>query len=282
MLRTVGRFLLALGLFICLGAAHAQVPVPALKSRITDLTGTLTAPQLAALDESLRAFEAKKGSQIAVLMLPTTQPEAIEQFGIRLAEAWKIGRAKVDDGVILIVAKDDRRLRIEVGYGLEGAVPDALAKRIIDEIITPRLRAGDFNGGIHDGVEALQKLIEGESLPAPARPDVPAGGGDFNSLLVPGIIATMVIGGLLRSLLGTFLGAAVTGGMVGLAAWMLLGGLFVGLLCGVAAFVVVLTFGGARGAYGGFTGGGFGGSSGGGGFGGGGGGFGGGGASGRW
>ncbi len=274
---------LVLLLFMAVTLAQAQVPIPALKSRITDLTATLTAPQLAAIEESLRAFEAKKGSQIAVLMLPTTQPEAIEQFGIRLAEAWKIGRAKVDDGAILILAKDDRRLRIEVGYGLEGAIPDASAKRIIEEIITPRLREGDFEGGVRNGVAAMQKLIDGEALPAPARANPSAGGGGLNELLVPGIIATMVIGGILRTLLGTFFGAAVTGGLVGLVAWLLLGGLFLGLLCAVVAFIVVLTLGGGRGLGGGFgTGGGYGGGSGSGGFSGGGGGFGGGGASGRW
>src|SRR5262252_7548238 len=145
----------------------ADVPVPPLKARVTDLTGTLSASQVQNLDARLRDFESSKGSQIAVLLLPSTQPETIEQYSIRVAEAWKIGRAKIDDGVIVVVAKDDRRLRIEVGRGLEGAITDGLAKRIINEVITPRFKAGDFYGGIAAGCDALIKLIEGEALPAP-------------------------------------------------------------------------------------------------------------------
>src|SRR6185369_15895257 len=135
---------------------------------VTDLTGTLSAGQKNELDSRIAAFESRRGSQIAVLMLPSTKPEEIEQYSIRVAEAWKIGRKKVDDGLILIVAKDDRRLRVEVGYGLEGAIPDSVAKRVIDERITPRFRAGDFYGGVRDGVDQLIKLAEGEKLPPPA------------------------------------------------------------------------------------------------------------------
>jgi len=148
--------------------ASGEVAVPPLQARVTDLTGTLSASQLQTLDSQLRDFERAKGSQIAVLMLPSTQPETIEQYSIRVADAWKIGRARVDDGVILVVAKDDRKLRIEVGRGLEGAVPDALAKRIVSDIIAPHFKSGDFFGGIAAGTDALMKLIEGETLPAPA------------------------------------------------------------------------------------------------------------------
>jgi uncharacterized protein len=155
-------------------AALAEVAIPPLKARVTDLTGTLSAQQVSELESRIAAWEAKRGSQLAVLMLPTTKPEEIEQFSIRLAEAWKIGRKKVDDGLILVVAKDDRRLRIEVGYGLEGAIPDSVAKRVIDEKITPKFRDGDFHGGIRDGVDQLIRLAEGEKLPPP---QAAAGGG---------------------------------------------------------------------------------------------------------
>src|SRR6185295_1372926 len=149
------------------GAARADVPVPPVKARVTDLTGTLSAQQKSELEARIAAFEARRGSQLAVLMLPSTRPEEIEQYAIRLAEAWKIGRKKVDDGLILVVAKDDRRLRVEVGYGLEGAIPDSVARRVIEERITPRFRDGDFYGGIRDGVEQLIRLAEGETLPPP-------------------------------------------------------------------------------------------------------------------
>src|SRR5262249_7168444 len=145
--------------------AAADVAVPPLRARVTDLTGTLSTQQVQALDSRLRDFEGAKGSQIAVLMLPTTQPATIEQYSIRPAEARKMGRARVDDGVILVVAKNDRKLRIEVGRGLEGAIPDALAKRIVSDVIAPRFKSGDFYGGISAGTDALMKLIEGEALP---------------------------------------------------------------------------------------------------------------------
>src|SRR3989337_1155591 len=139
-------FLLALGL------AWAQVAVPPLTPRGTDLTGTLTREQQAGLERMLQEFEARKGSQLAVLMVPSTAPEAIEQYALRVAEQWKIGRTKVDDGAMM-VAKDDRALRIEVGYGLEGALNDATANRIIRELIVPRFREGDFYGGINRGAQ---------------------------------------------------------------------------------------------------------------------------------
>src|SRR5215470_1366331 len=148
-------------------SAAAEVAVPPLRAHVTDLTGTLSAAEVQTLDARLRDFERAKGSQIAVLMLPSTQPETIEQYSIRVAEAWKIGRAKVDDGVILVIAKNDRKLRIEVGRGLEGAIPDAIAKRIVSDVIAPHFKSGDFYGGVSAGTDALMKLIEGEPLPAP-------------------------------------------------------------------------------------------------------------------
>ncbi|MDP3220172.1 MAG: YgcG family protein, partial [Deltaproteobacteria bacterium] len=150
-------------------SAWGQVAVPVLSRRVSDLSATLSAQQTAELDTQLAALEARKGSQIAVLIVPTLDGEDIAQFGIRVADKWKIGRAKVDDGVILIVAKNDRKLRIEVGYGLEGAIPDAIAKRVIAEVITPYFKAGDYSGGIAAGVGQLIKLIDGEPLPAPTR-----------------------------------------------------------------------------------------------------------------
>src|ERR1700761_8464589 len=150
-------------------AALADVAVPPLTGRVVDKTATLSSSDIASLDKTLRDFEARKGSQIAVLIVPTTQPESIEQYSIRVAEAWKIGRKKVDDGAILLVAKNDRHLRIEVGYGLEGALTDVTSRRIIDEVITPKFRDGDFAGGISAGVDRMMSVIDGEPLPVPSR-----------------------------------------------------------------------------------------------------------------
>jgi uncharacterized protein len=149
--------------------ARADVAVPPLTARVVDLTGTLSSDQVAALEQKLKAFEDRKGSQIAVLIVPTTQPETIEQYSLRVVEQWKLGRKKVDDGALLLIAKNDRKLRIEVGYGLEGALNDATSKRIIDEIITPKFKSGDFAGGISDGADRILKVIDGEPLPRPRR-----------------------------------------------------------------------------------------------------------------
>ena len=158
-------------------AAHAQIPLPQFEARVTDLTGTLTAAQQSALEEKLAAFEARKGAQIAVLILPTTEPEDIAQFGIRLAEAWKLGRAAPDDGAILIVAKDDRAMRIEVGHGLEGALTDITSSRIINDTIAPLFKQGDFYGGINAGLDQMIRVIDGEAA-AGARPGMEARGAD--------------------------------------------------------------------------------------------------------
>ena len=276
-------FLLALGL------AWAQVAVPPLTARVTDLTGTLTREQQAGLERMLQEFEARKGSQLAVLMVPTTAPETIEQYALRVAEQWKIGRKKVDDGAILVVAKNDRALRIEVGYGLEGVLNDATASRIIREIIVPRFREGDFYGGINAGLDRMMRLIDGEPLPEPSRQTSDGSNGLMQMLPVLLIVA-LIGGAILRAMLGRFLGAAATGGAVGFLAWMLAGAMAIALLAGLLAFFFTLAggFGGRGGGYYGGMGlprtGGWGGGSwgGGGGFRGGGGGFGGGGASGRW
>jgi uncharacterized protein len=258
--------------------ALAEVPVPALEKRVTDLTGTLTAEQQAGLESRLAAFEQKKGSQIAVLVVPTTQPEAIEQYSIRVVEKWKLGRKGVDDGVLLLVAKDDRKLRIEVGYGLEGALPDAIAKRIIAESITPHFKQGDFFGGIVAGVDKIIAVVEGEPLPEPPQQRSHAGTAAWEQYISVLFFAALVGGFILRSLLGRFLGGVVTGGLMGAMVWVLGAGAMLALVLAFISFV--MTAAGGRGYGGGFSGGGFG--SGGGGFSGGGGGFGGGGASGSW
>lgn len=269
-------------LFFIAVTAWAQVAVPPLTARVTDLTGTLTREQQAGLERMLQEFEARKGTQLALLMLPTTAPEAIEQYALRVGEQWKIGRKKVDDGAILVVAKDDRALRIEVGYGLEGVLNDATARRIIREIIVPRFREGDFYGGINAGLDRMMRLIDGEPLPEPARSSAEGG---LMQLLPVLLIVALVGGAILRAVLGRFVGAAAAGGVVGFIAWMLAGALAIALLAGVLAFIFTLGGGGGMGRryYGGFPGGGVGfPRGGGGGFRGGGGSFGGGGASGRW
>jgi uncharacterized protein len=275
---------LAIFATLLLGLARAEVPVPPLTARVTDLTATLNAQQQAALEQKLAAFEAKKGSQIAVLIVPTTQPETVEQYSIRVAEQWKLGRRGVDDGVLLLVAMKDRAVRIEVGYGLEGALPDATAKRIVEEYIVPRFKQSDFNGGIVAGTDYIIKVIQGEALPPPQarRPASPVSG--FENLLVIGFFLVFVIGGILRAALGRVTGSGVIGAIAGVIAWVVIGSLIAAALIGVLLFVLSL-FGGmasarGRGRIGGWpTGGGW---SSGGGFSGGGGGFGGGGASGRW
>ena len=190
------RLILAFVLGISL-TAIAQNAVPPV-ARVTDQTGTLGAEQKVALEQMLQAFETRKGSQIAVLMVRTTGGEPIEQYALRVAEQWKLGRKGVDDGALLAIAKDDRALRIEVGYGLEGALNDATAKRIIAEVITPRFREGDFFGGISAGVDRMIKVIDGEPLPAPAK-SAPQVDGDVFQVLPILLIVAMVVGGLLRA-----------------------------------------------------------------------------------
>lgn len=265
---------LALCLVLGLGQAWAQVPVPVLKSRVTDLTGTLDAASRQSLETRLAQLEQAKGAQLAVLLVPTTQPETIEQFSLRVAETWKLGRKGVDDGVLLLVAKNDRTLRIEVGYGLEGAIPDAVAKRVIAETITPRFKQGDFPGGIQAGVDALSRLIQGEPLPEPKADFSWLSTMSLDDILGVTALFVFIVGGMLRAIFGTFLGALLAGLVAFFGGW-LLGSWVVGLFAGFIVFFLTLV--GVSFISGGGGGGGFGG-----GFGGGGGGFGGGGASGSW
>ena len=282
-------------LLLCFSfAAAAEVAVPPLSGQVVDQTGTLSSGDIASLTQTLKDFAARKGSQIAVLIVPTTEGEPIEQFSLRVAEAWKIGRKKIDDGALLVVAKNDRYVRIEVGYGLEGALTDATTRRVIDEDITPKFKSGDFAGGITAGINRMIRVIDGEKLPAP-EPEhwrSPALVNYVDPLNPVVIVAVLFVGGVLRTLFGRLFGSAATGGVVGFLAWLFIGSIAASILVGIVAFIFamfsdMLPSGGGRGRGGSWSGG-SGGWSGGssssdsGGFSGGGGSFGGGGATGRW
>lgn len=273
------RWLLALCLLLLPWLALAEeVPVPELAARVTDLTNTLSPDQKSALESRLAAFEQQKGSQIAVLLVPTTQPETIEQYGIRVAESWKLGRKGIDDGILVLMATQDRAVRIEVGYGLEGVVPDITAKRVIEEIMIPRFREGDVAGGLNAGVERLIGLVDGEPLPPPKHQT--ASSNTFDQYFPMLFVAAIVLGGFMRAIFGKVMGGMATGGIVGIVVWLLGAGLLFAIVIAILAFI--FTLGGGRGFSGGSLGGLGGGGMSGGGFGGGGGDFGGGGASGRW
>jgi uncharacterized protein len=273
-------FALCTMLLFASGSLRAElVPVPALQQRVTDLTQTLTPEQQSQLEAKLAGFEQQKGSQIAVLMIASSKPEEIEQYSIRVVDAWKLGREKPDDGVLVLVAKDDRKMRIEVGYGLEGAIPDLIAKRIITEIMVPSFRQGDFYGGINNALEQIMRLISGERLPEPKHAK-PVGDKLWDMMYLL-FIGAFVVGGVLRAIFGNFLGGVLNGGFIGLLVWIFGGGLIVALMLGVIAFLFTFAGGAGLGHLGGLGGGGYSGGSG--GWSGGGGGcFGGGGASGSW
>jgi uncharacterized protein len=272
--------------------AQGLQPIPKLTARVTDLTGTLTAEQQTALEQKLAAFQSAKGSQLAMLIVPTTEPEQIEQYSIRVVEQWKLGRQKVDDGALLIIAKNDHRVRIEVGYGLEGVLTDALCNRIIAETIRPAFRQGNYYGGIDAGLDQMMKLIEGEPLPPPEH-EWQSGRRAHGSNPLPLMLFAVFVGSLvLRGIFGRTLGSAFTAVGAGLLVWIAGYALLLALLAAAGAFLFTLLGGLARGSgwssypraggFGGFGGGLGGGGFGGGGFSGGGGGFGGGGASGSW
>ncbi|WP_301103127.1 YgcG family protein [Propionivibrio sp.] len=276
------RTLIAL-CFLCfsslVGAQQLQA-VPKLSAHVIDQTATLSADQLSRLDAKLAGFERQKGSQIAVLMVATVTPESVAEYALRVAETWKLGRKGVDDGALLLIAKQDRKLRIEVGYGLEGALNDATAKRIISETISPYFKQSDFYAGIDAGVDAMIKVIGGESLPKPMPANKAVGAGiDFESLIFVGFILVFVVGGVLRAVFGRFLAAGVIGGVAGIMASLFFSSMLLAIVAGIVAFLASL-FGGGMGGLGGWSSGG--GFRGGGGFSGGGGSFGGGGASGGW
>jgi uncharacterized protein len=226
-----------------IGPAGEQ-PIPDLRARVTDLTGTLNAQQREALEQKLRSFETAKGSQIAVLLVPTTQPETIEQYSIRVVDEWKLGRKGVDDGVLLIVATGDRKVRIEVGRGLEGALPDITAHRIIREIITPHFRKGDFYGGINAALDAIVAVVNGEPLPAPSDTySEQSRGQDPTSAFGLAIIVTLFAGSFLRRVLGQFIGALATGGIVGLLLALIGQTILIAAFLGAMAFVFSLVTG---------------------------------------
>lgn len=287
-----GLQLLFIALFLATVPTSARaevVAVPALKAHVTDLTATLSTTELQQLEQQLSAFEAKKGSQIVVLMVPTTHPESIEQFSMRAVETWRPGRKGIDDGVLLLVAKNDRTVRIEIGYGLEGALPDALARRIIDEAIAPRFRQGDFFRGLQAGIQQLMRVIAGEPLPEPVARDT-AGASLVLEYIFPILIIALVLGKTLQTMFGRTAGATITSTVAGALVWLISTSLAITLLIGIAVFVISLFDQGGNlihrsgyrsghwprgGSIGGGLGGGFRGGGGGGG-------FGGGGASGRW
>ena len=304
MTRFCARCLLALGLWGMLALASAQglVPVPALSARVIDQTATLDAASLAALEAKLAAFEQSNGSQVVVLMVPTTAPEDIADFTQRVGDAWKIGRADVGDGALFVIAKDDRRLRIATAKALEGAIPDLMARRILDSAVTPAFRQGDYAGGINAGVDQILARIRGEELPLPnaSGGQRAAASGDFEWMdaLIFLVFAVPMLSGLLRGMFGNKLGTLLTGVGAGALAWVLTTVVWVAIGAGLLGMLAALFLqflpaapiggsgrGGRSGGWGGggLGGGGFGGGRGGGGFGSGGGGnFGGGGASGGW
>ncbi|MBC7984565.1 MAG: YgcG family protein, partial [Candidatus Obscuribacterales bacterium] len=222
-------------LVLAASSGFAEVPVPPLQSPITDLTQTLTAEQVTSLDQTLRAFEQRKGSQVAVLIVPTTEPETIEQYSLRVAETWKLGRKDVDDGVIFLIAKNDRTMRLEVGYGLEGALPDAIAKRIIRDTVTPHFKRDEFYLGIVAGVDRVVRTIDGEPLPEVKQRlrDSQSGLGSMMPVL---LIIAFVIGGVLRSIFGRLGGASLAAGIAGVIVWMLVSTVAIAAIAGVAAF----------------------------------------------
>ncbi len=266
-------------------------PVPPLTSAVTDQTGTLSASERQALEAKLRDWEARTTNQLAVLIVPTTAPEPIEQYSLRVAEAWKIGQKGKDNGAILLVAKSDKRIRIEVGYGLEGVLTDVTSRRIIAENIAPEFSKGNFAAGINAGVDRIIEVVgAGEPLPAltPQRRAAPARHFDFGTMLIVLLVAVPILGSVLRSVFGKVGGSVLGGGIVGAIAWFVASSLLIAGVAAVIGFIVMLFTGiagrGGPGIFipgggGGFGGGGFGG---GGGFSGGGGSFGGGGASGGW
>lgn len=302
------RMLALLGLALSCAAAHAWeagsdglMPIPPLRDRVTDLTQTLSPQETQALIAKLAAWEEKTGNQLVVLIVPTTQPESIEAYGIRVADAWKIGRKGHDNGAMLIVAKNDRKLRIEVGYGFEGTLTDAASRRIISDVIAPFFRQNQFDKGVEAGVDAIIATVDKD--PSAAAPlarsttgsrvraaDIP-----IEMLLILAFVIVPVVGGILRRIFGTAFGTALGSGLAGVGTWLLLGSIILGIVAALVALVVLLFTAGAgsglsrRGGGvwvptggGGWGGGGWGGGGGGGGFSGGGGGFGGGGASGSW
>jgi len=302
LLRRAAALLAFATLALAGASARAQDvrPVPVLTASVIDQTGTLDRAQVSALEAKLAAIEREAGAQIVVLMVPSTQPEDVASYAQRVGEAWKIGRRDVGDGLLIVVAKDDRRMHIATAKSLEGAVPDLAAKQILNGTLQPAFRAGDYAGGLNAAVDQLAQRIKGEALPAPTVSTTrgsPQGGADWGDFALFFLMGVPVVGTVLTAMMGRRLGSMVTGGGAGALAWLLTASLGIALGAGLIALLLVgvLGFGasrgmGRRGAGGGMPpiiwgggGGGWGGGGGGGGFSSGGGGdFGGGGASGDW
>lgn len=293
--RLLVRAFTLLAVLVAFGAHAAEgdpQPIPKYDKRIIDLTATLSVADEARIGARLKEFEANKGAQIAVLIVGTTQPEAIFDYALRVAENWKIGRKGVDDGVLFLIAKNDRKMQILTGPGVQGTLTDAMSKRIIAEIVGPKFREGEFAAGIDAGVEKMIGVMQGEALPPPQKKRVASKNVSYENFLMLGILAAVVVGPLLRTMLGRFLGAGATGAATGAAAWWIAGGLAFPIIAGAILFFIVLMMGSANflsgrgGLGGGWSGGGFSGGDGGGSSdsfsGGGGGSFDGGGASGDW
>jgi uncharacterized protein len=252
MMRRLWPLLLLFWLAAGGGLAYAQnlQPVPPLTAHVIDQTGTLDAVQVKGLEDKLTAFEQTKGTQIAILMVGTTQPEDIASYANRVGNAWKIGRKEVGDGVLLVVAKDDRKVRIEVAKALEGAIPDLAAEQIIDSAITPNFRKGEFAAGLQGAVDQLIARINGEALPEPRRAPARGGAGrdfDWMNLAIFLFVGVSVGGGVLRAMLGRKLGSAVTGIGAGAIAFVLTSSLVIGALAAVVALLFLLLSGGGGG-----------------------------------
>nr|WP_231402742.1 TPM domain-containing protein [Caenimonas aquaedulcis] len=225
------------------GFAQDLKPIPALTAHVVDQTGTLDAIQQKGLEDKLMALEQSKGTQLAMLIVPTTQPEDIASYANRVANSWKIGRKGVGDGVLLVVAKDDRKVRIEVAKTLEGAIPDLAARQVIEDAITPNFRKGDYAAGLQAAADQLIARINGEALPAPkARstkptPQAGLGGFDWMDLAIFLFIGVPVVGGILRGMLGRKLGSFATGAGVGVIAMFITSSIVV---AAIAAFIALL------------------------------------------
>ena len=220
------------------GYGQTVLPVPALAARVIDQTATLSTADRQNLEAKLAAFEQARGTQIVVLMVPTTQPEAIESYANRVANAWKIGRRDIGDGLLVIVAKDDRRMRIEVAKALEGPIPDLAAVRIIDRQMMPRFRAGDFAGGLDAAVEQLMALVKGENLPIPEPNARRAGSAgqmpvDWVGAGLFLLIGTLMIGSLMRRMFGKVLGPLFAGGVAGGLTFLLTASVLFAALAGL-------------------------------------------------
>ena len=220
-------------------------PVPALSGRVVDLAQVLTPVQAASLTEQLAELEQRTGAQVAVLTLDSTLPEDIADYTQRVADAWKLGRAEIGDGVLIVLAVKDRRVRIAVAKTLEGAIPDLEAKRVISQTMAPRFQGGNYPAGLRAGVERLGALIAHEDLPAPASGNGAGTDNGGSPWWVPGLMVAVVLSSILRALFGRKAGAALTGGAAGVVTGLMTGSWGLALGIGLAASVVALVFGAA-------------------------------------